>query len=386
MKHYKNMNNKIVYYVAFYDIDKYPQEERIAGTSNLTKSNYTIKSLVNAGYNVKVISPAYSSSKKGVYKGHTDKISENISLKLMSTFGSTSYVMKKLNLLFIMGQMFTYFIRHIKKDDTIILYHSLMSGIPVVLAKYFIDFNLILEFTELYQHIYTPSKLLKWVEFKIIESADKYILSTELLIPFTSHKPYCINYGVYNKEIPIEKKHTDGKIHIVYAGIINSNKGALMIAESAKYLSDKYIIHIIGYGETADIETLQLLISRLKGHTKCDICYDGLLKGKDYISYLQKCHVGVCPQDSNAPYTHTSFPSKVLSYLSNGLRVICTEISSLTESQLSSILHFYKGNEAKNIADIIKQINFKDSFDPTELLNQLNTAYIIDLKKIIDKK
>lgn len=377
------MAEKTIYYVAYYDVGMYPQENRKAGTSNLTKSQYTISTLVNAGFGVEVISPAPTGNAKGLYRKHRDQIADKVNLNLFATVGVSSRIGKRVSLFYSLIQVFIYLIYHIEKKDTVILYHSVVSAIPVLIAKFFIRFNLILEYTEMYQYVYNTGHLVSKLEYEIVCRADKYILSTELLKTQIADKPYCLNYGVYHAEPTITEKYNDGRIHIVYAGIINKDKGAHTIVHVARYLDQAYAIHVVGYGEEREIATLLTLISEVKPLTGCEIIYDGLLRGKDYISYLQKCHIGVCTQDPEALFTTTSFPSKILSYLSNGLCILSTRIPSLEISKIASFINFYNGDDPKAIAVEIQRMDPLNTSSGSKCLKELDRQYILDLQELI---
>ena len=377
------MAGKTIYYVAYYDVGMYPHENRKAGTSNLTKSEYTISSLVSAGYYVEVISPAPTSNSKGRYGKHRDQIADKVNLNLFATVGASSRIGKKISLFYSLLQVFIYLIRYVGKNDTVILYHSVVSGIPVLTAKFFKRFNLILEYTEMYQYVYNTGHLVSKLEYEIVRSADKYILSTELLREQIADKPYCLNYGVYHAEPTIVEKYNDGRIHIVFAGIINKEKGAHTIVNVARYLDNTYAIHVIGYGEEHEIVNLLVLIKEVKPLTDCEIIYDGLLRGKEYTSYLQKCHIGVCSQDPEALFTTTSFPSKILSYLSNGLCVVSTRIPSLEVSKIASFINFYDGDNPKSIAVEIQKMDSLNMFSGIEYLKEMDRQYVVDIQGLI---
>ncbi len=65
-----------------------------------------------------------------------------------------------------------------------------------------------------------------------------------------------------------------------------------------------------------------LSASYIAAKTKCKITYDGAFYVKKYYEFLQKCHIGLSTQNPYEPFNNSSFPSKVLVYMANGLRVV----------------------------------------------------------------
>ena len=68
-------------------------------------------------------------------------------------------------------------------------------------------------------------------------------------------------YGTYNVEKQIANKFDDGKIHCVYAGTFDPRKGGMSAVNAAKFLDEKYHIHILGFGTEKD---KKLLIIKIK--------------------------------------------------------------------------------------------------------------------------
>ena len=124
-------------------------------------------------------------------------------------------------------------------------------------------FNIVLEVEEIYTDVGKYSKLNEKKENLIFEVADKYIFSTITLNERVNknNKPYVVCNGIYKLEERLVERFSDGKIHIVYSGVIDTlKKGAFNAANTALYLDDRYHIHIIGFGNEVDIEKLKNLI------------------------------------------------------------------------------------------------------------------------------
>lgn len=78
---------------------------------------------------------------------------------------------------------------------------------------------------------------------------------------------------------------------MLYVGVIGSHKrGAFNALESTTYISNQYVLHIIGFGET---EKLCKRIEELNLLNQCQIIYDGIKSGQEYLDYCKKCHIGL---------------------------------------------------------------------------------------------
>ena len=132
-------------------------------------------------------------------------------------------------------------------------------------------------------------------------------------------------------------------------------------------------------------ERLLHQIENVQRKTKCTLTYDGLKSGEEYTQFLQKCQIGLCTQIPDAKYTETSFPSKVLVYLANGLRVLSVRIPAVEESAVGKILYYYDKQSPQEIANAIMRIPIEGNYDSRKLLNQLDKACEKDIKWLMEK-
>lgn len=94
----------------------------------------------------------------------------------------------------------------------------------------------------------------------MFDIADAFILSNDLLDGKINkyRKPSIVIYGTYKVEQKIVEKFNDGKIHAIYAGTFDANKGGAQIAiQAAEYLPENYHIHICGFGTEQDTENIK---------------------------------------------------------------------------------------------------------------------------------
>ena len=273
------------------------------------------------------------------------------------------------------------------KGDITIVYHSLMHTVELCAAKRLCGFKLVLELEEIYQDVVPCGRFKAYWERKVIEVADGYILATEALSKVIPQgKPYIVVNGTYHAEPDRHVRFNDEKIHCVYAGTFDPAKGgAAAAAAAAEFLPEKYHVHILGFGTEEQENQLQELIATVQKKTKCTLTYDGLKSGEEYIQILQKCQIGLCTQIPDAKYTETSFPSKVLVYLANGLRVLSVRIPAVENSAVGGVLYYYDNQSPQEIANAIMAIPMEEDYNSRQLLNQLDKDCERSLKQLMEK-
>lgn len=375
-------------YIGFYDIhdSKYKRNGSLAA---INKMNYIANSISKLGIKVNIISPSWIVENKNIIaRKEYIKIKDNINLMNIPSFGAKSRILRYIRTKISSIYLFMYLLKNVKKEEEIIVYHSLALLRPVLYAKNIKKFKVILEVEEIYTDVVNKKKKVRDLEFKMIKSAEKYIFSTEILNETLNlkNKPYSIIYGTYQVEKDMECKFDDDKIHVVYAGTFDPRKGgAAAAAAVAEYLDEKYHIHIIGFGSEDEKIGLQNLIKEVSKKTKCTVTYDGLYKGEEYIKFLQKCDIGLSTQTPNAQYNDTSFPSKVLSYMANGLRVVSIRIKALEKSKISDLLYYYENDSPQEIANAIKSIDLLQPYNSRNKIQDLDKKFIKDIKELLEK-
>lgn len=375
---------KKIFYIVGYDTPEFDYENRTFFVSAKNKADYILLSLTKNGFDVEIISPTSTKNSRGWYKSRNTKISDSTKLNVGPTFGGKGKLVKIGQRLLTWIWLLVYFICNVKRDDEVILYHG-TCVIPILILKKIKKFSLILEVEEIYQDLMEYSNYKKKLEYSLFSIADKYIFSNEILNERLNYnkKPYCVVYGTYQVEYDRKSKFVDNKIHLVYSGIINKEKGSGLSVEIAQYLPENYHVHIIGYGSLDDVAFLKESISVIKKKSICEITYGGLLLGEDYISFLQKCDFGLCTQISDKKYNNASFPSKISSYLANGLRVISAKAQVIEKSRFGNILFFYEEPNPQSIAQLILNIDLSEKYDSKTLLKELDSSFALELKNVL---
>jgi hypothetical protein len=340
--------------------------------------------------NVEIISAASTYNAK--QNSECVKLKQNVIVKYFSSNSSNN---KILNILFRWQFNFRFLVwsyKNIKKNETVIVYHSLGYMNLFKILKKVKKFHIILEMEEIYADVF-QNKRIKKSELKFAKLADGYIFPTDIMNTLINKfdKPYIIIHGTYKVEDEIKKipyKIIENKdcelIHCVYAGTFDSRKGGVYAAiEACRYLPSNYHMHILGFGTDEDVVNIKNSINNIGDIIKCKLTYEGLYKGKKYTEFIQKCQIGLSTQNPLASYNNTSFPSKILSYMANGLRVVSIKIPVVEQSQVSKLITYYDNQNAKEIANAILKVNIYEEYDSRRYIKELDLKFKNDLIRLI---
>lgn len=379
------MNNKIneIKYIGFYELNG-SNSNRVCSIAATNKMNYICSAINCAGFPVNIISPSWIGNKSKIKweKQKEVKINESTKVTFCPSFKSYGKFTLSLKIIISLIWLFLYLIFYTKKNEKVIAYHVPWISLPIRLAKFFKQFKLFLEVEEVYSDVMVVNSIFTRWEKKLLNVADTYLFSTDLLRDrLETKKPSLIIYGVYDVKEQLSEPIYDGKIHLVYAGIIDSNKkGAFNALAASQYLPNKYKLHIIGFGE---IEKLCSLIKELNSTNDCEVLYNGTLYDSEYIKYCQSCHIGLSTQIMEGDYLVSSFPSKILSYLSMGLHVVSCKIPCVEKSSIGDLVNFYCDDSPRNIAEAIMAVDLTKPFDSRKILKELNEDFIRNIQMLL---
>ena len=106
-------------------------------------------------------------------------------------------------------------------------------------------------------------------------------------------------------------------------------------------------------------------------------------RGDEYKGFIQSCHIGLSTQNPEKGFNDTSFPSKVLSYMVNGLQVVSVEIPVLTSSGVNTMISYCADNSGKEVAGAILKTDItKQGFG--EEIQTLHKAFKDEMKEITE--
>lgn len=384
------MEKRIKYFTYYGDKDKdCPRSNSPAAD---TKIDYIIETLNKCGYSVDIISHS-SVSVPGFYFKSKLKIKDNNTFRYFSCFGkSKSKILRIFNRWYLEILFFIWCLCNLEKGEQIIVYHSLGYASTFLKLKKIKDIRIVGEIEEIYQDVHPQSPKRSKNEYRFINSCSKYIFPTSYLNEKLNinKKPFVIVHGIYSMEqhrkiMPFD----DGKIHVIYAGTLDPQKGgAAAAAAAAAHLSDNYHIHILGFGSEKQITAITQIVNTVNtvnANSLAEVTYDGYKQGEEFIRFLQKCQIGLSTQDPTAEFNETSFPSKILTYMSNGLKVVSIRIPAVECSAVGQSLFYYDRQEPEQIAKAIEHCsNFESTVNGRELLKKLDELFIKELGNLLD--
>ena len=376
------MNGK-VYYVGFY-VDERVKEKLAYFPSSIPKMNYIIETIKKNGYEIEVVSLCMAKNK---FK--KEIISEDAQER-HKYFSSSGYGLRKIKRAIFEIKVLFYLLFHVKKEDKVIVYHSLSSKIWLKLFLKFFKNSCIVEIEELYSYVNCGWKKYLHKEIKLVNTFKYAICVNERISSsLTSAHKSILSYGSYVLPKYNKKNTSDGIINLVYAGVIETNrKAAFLSVEAMKFLPQNYRLHILGFGKDEDINTLVTNIESLN-LLKSDCCqYHGAMHGEEYYAFLQSCDIGLSTHQyfqSDMESANYSFPSKVLTYMANGLRVVAQKIECLLNSEIGSSIVYYDLPTPEAIAKAIMQVDLNDGYNGREIISKLDEKFTKEIAELINE-
>jgi hypothetical protein len=275
-----------------------------------------------------------------------------------------------------------------RASDTVIVYNLQEISLPVRIAKRLRRFTLILEIEELcFAEVEGSRKSTrKKMEMALVAAADRYILVNDILRKefLSPEKRAIVSYGGYTCPAKIADRFTDGRIHIVYAGVVDQIRGAFKVVECAEHLPEHYMVHVLGFGSEDMLVLLVKKISQINaicGFEK--VLYHGVKTGNEFSAFLQSCHIGVNAQTTKHDYERVSFPSKIPSYLAHGLNVVSSRVMSVTESQLSPHVTYFDSNNTRDLAAAIQSVRIASYDDQSEIIKHLDAEFSAAMGRLL---
>lgn len=370
-------------YLCFYDYDIKRTKIILAAVNKL---NYIIDSIVCCGQSVDIISPSVSLGDKKVI-GKYEKIKDRVTLKTFDSLSGGSAFKRFVRRKHVYAQLKKYLKEDLLAGDTIIIYHSLGYYKLYKWLKEKLKVKIILEVEEIYTDVRKLRLITRDKEVQSFSYADAYIFPTQLLddVVNVDKKPSVIIHGTYCVEKECGQPFGDGKTHVVYAGTFDPRKGGVQAAAAAEFLTGKYHVHILGFGSEEDKQNLLKTIEDVSKKTECTVTYDGLKSGEEYIRFIQSCDIGLSTQNPDAAFNATSFPSKILSYMANGLRVVSIRIPAIENSAIGDYMYYYDRQTPEEIAKAIMQVDLNDGYNGREIISKLDKKFTKEIAELINE-
>lgn len=381
-------------YICYYDINDRESRKYVLSAKN--KIDYILSALEGkVNESIEIVSMSTTLSRH-YQSGKLERLSQGVTLKLFPSFGRRNAATRLLDYILFPLYLFIYLLFNTRKNEKVIVYHSPYGYAPIEMAKKIKKFKVILELEEIYADVAGKEKR-RNSELRFAQLADGYIFPTELLNGEInkSGKPTVIIHGTYQVEPQRECKNAEEKmqsggnkmIHCVYAGTFDPRKGgAAAAAAAAEFLPEGYHIHILGFGSENEKKIMRDAICEIAKKSKAKVTYDGLLTGEDYIRFIQSCDIGLSTQNPDAAFNATSFPSKILSYMANGLRVVSIRIPVVEQSAVGDMLYYYDKQTPEEIAKAILSVNMQDEYDSRGIIRKLDKEFQNNLATLLEIK
>lgn len=355
--------------------------------AGLNKAKYVVGKLSTIDF-VRVASFASGGlSYNGVYLPKTDN-SEKYAIRYCATFGSRFLLFRMIERYLNLLQMFIYILFSTKRDDILFFYNERYFIAPIKVAHKYLRRKVVIEVEDI--NTIAANYKQKYVQKEIDgqKHADAYVLVNSVLpeyLPFVTAKPHCFIYGAYNPLTPSNEKYSDGKIHILYSGTFNKTKGGAVAAiQMAPLLSDNYVLHITGFGSEKEVEEIQQSLDLLDKVSRARVEYRGFISLSELDILMQRCHVGLCTQDPTTQLNQTSFPSKILNYMSHGLVVLSGRNKVIEMSAVGDLVYYYDKQTPADMTMAVMSIRNYDGVRCMERIHELNQQVSKDLSSIIN--
>ncbi|WP_321516518.1 hypothetical protein [Marinifilum fragile] len=355
--------------------------------SAITKMNYIIGALERAGMSVHIFSPAVTTNNFFCYYPRkTKQINNSRTVTFVTNFGGPTIIFKFLSRLYSGIQLFLFLLFTLKRKDKVLVYHSLVYKWPINIARRLKNINLYFEVEELYHAAWKSHKNKINDEIRYLSNAKGYVLVNDLIAEkcgFRNSK-YSVCYGDYTVVDTEITSKAQENVNIVYAGVIESVGSDVDLAiQTMYYLPANYKLHILGYGSDSSIRYVKRKLSDLnRKRNQNIISYHGCLSGTEYIDFLRKCDIGLCTRVLDNELSNYTFPSKVLVYLGNNLIPVCTPISAVKKSQVSSEVVFSNDLKAESLANAILSIIVDSNSQSGKILKKLDSKFVKSLDKL----
>lgn len=376
-----------IQYISHYDHDCNALQKRAYSPAGRDITAYVAGALAECGIETEVVSLACTKDTRLFYDAKSYDTPEGFRVSLPATFGGRGIAMKLVRNAWQIIQTYAVLPWRIRSGEAVLAYHSVSLARVLRWIKRLRKAKIILQVEEVYADV-TPNAKYRAREYSMFAAADAFIVPTCSLgqVINSGNKPCVVLHGNYKAADRIARPLQDGKIHVVYAGTFDPAKGGAAGAiAAAQYLDERYVMHIIGFGTEEQTAVVEASVAESNRTSRCQVIYDGLKKGVEFTRYVQQCHIGLSTQNPEGQYNSTSFPSKVLMYMSNGLHVVSVNLPVLRESQVTDYIHYCADGRGESVAAAIRQVDLSKDTNVTSALKELNEDFQAAMKKLVEE-
>jgi hypothetical protein len=390
------MRMKKIHYVSFY-LNQDEVHDRALVVAAQSKISYIADSIKRAGFNLEIVSTTFTQPMARFSRKKIINVDSRENHVYLPAMGSVNGIQRKIRLPFMQISLFLHLFFHVGKEDVILAYHSLAYIKVIRLLAKLRKIKFVLELNDLYALHFTDkekTEKIKRMECKYFKLPDAFLLASPYMVEIIPpNRPTVISYGSY-KAPSTDQRVNDGKIHVIYTGVIENLRGAgKLVANTARYLTRDYVIHIAGYGTDECINEIDKLCSEINVALGYEaIIFHGLLIGKAFDDLLDRCHIAInghTYSNEDLWKSKFSFPSKIPLNMCHGLCLVSHDMPLISKSEFARFTAFFSEFSPDHVAKAIQEcaVAIKGNSSnqtPKDLLREMDGAFVENVKVIFD--
>jgi hypothetical protein len=377
------LKNQTVWYLAFFDDSSHSDEKRVCSPSCYVKIMNISNVLVRLGHHVQIVSPSASQARQGHYRSRETIISEGVFLHCSKTRGFNHKLLRGFNYVFTKFRSFIFLLFHMPFHAPLIVYHSNSLIGFSRWVRFFKRPHFILEVEEIYGDVQVEKTARKKREIRFVQQSPQYIFCSDILRKRfdPENKRSAMIYGEYS----FHGSEKSFQHKALYAGSLNDVKsGAGLALAAAPYLPADYSLSFLTYGKPQECENFKTIFQNIQQQSKCELSLSTTpLLGNEFIDFLKQFQVGLAVQKDNNLVNSSSFPSKILAYLSCNLHVVTSPIPSVLASPIASELFVCPDEKPETIALKIQEACSAPASDYSALFASLNQSFESELVRLL---
>ena len=237
----------------------------------------------------------------------------------------------------------------------------------------------------------TLKKILKRIDWQTIKKnmryVDKYLLYSKHMAEFLKLEDgvWTVMEGSYDPSLLVENenKADDGKISVMYSGVLDLRYGIKELLDSMDMLDSNYELWLTGNGNA-----VPLIEERAKADER--IKYFGYFPSRlDLLKKQREATMLISTRDPSEPASKYCFPSKIFEYMVSGNPVISTVIDGIPEEYFNYIIPL-ESISPEMLSEKIKGVASMDKKDRDEFGEKAkrfvleNKSNVAQMKKVLE--